>query len=394
MKSEVKRRRLGRTGEMVSELSFGAMNLRRLDTEEEAYALLNYVLDQGINLIDTARAYNGENGQGKLIESEVLVGRAISQRSDLDEPIVVVTKGHGYTPEALREDLTTSRAKLGITSQGDLRMGPNQVKLVYFLHGINLERWQTITNSGVLKDFQAAKDQGLVTYLGFSSHYRDTEAIEAALDTGIFDVVELPYNVYNRSLGEDGDTNFLEYAFNRDVGIINMKAFNGNGMPPIYRMIEDFVTIDYPAMLNFCLSNPYITTVDAGARFISEFQEDIAVAMGERLAPQELAALKAEADKIAGDIDGVCRECMHCLEKFSCSQDVDFPKILALYSRHTVADKLGKDTAGFAQEYSALSINADDCIECGECMPWCEYKLEIPEMLKRAHDVFTGSAGK
>src|SRR5665647_16722 len=103
MKNEIKRRQFGKTGLYVSELSFGAMNLRLLDTIEQASDILDYALDQGINLIDTARAYKGENKSGQLVESEVLVGNAIRHRTDLEEPIVVITKGHGYTPEAFEE---------------------------------------------------------------------------------------------------------------------------------------------------------------------------------------------------------------------------------------------------------------------------------------------------
>ncbi len=89
---KIGRRRLGRTELQVTELAFGAMNLRRLDTVEEAYTILNYVLDQGVNLIDTARGYSGENKEGALVESEVLVGNAIRNRTDLSEPIIVVNK--------------------------------------------------------------------------------------------------------------------------------------------------------------------------------------------------------------------------------------------------------------------------------------------------------------
>jgi aryl-alcohol dehydrogenase-like predicted oxidoreductase len=77
-------------------------------TREQAYEILNYVLDQGVNLIDTARSYNGPNGSGEMIVSEQMVGETIAARTDIDEPIVVVTKGHGYTVEAFDKDLNTS----------------------------------------------------------------------------------------------------------------------------------------------------------------------------------------------------------------------------------------------------------------------------------------------
>jgi aryl-alcohol dehydrogenase-like predicted oxidoreductase len=49
---------LGRTGLKVSALGFGAMHINDERTsDDEAGALLNQVLDLGINLIDTARGY-------------------------------------------------------------------------------------------------------------------------------------------------------------------------------------------------------------------------------------------------------------------------------------------------------------------------------------------------
>lgn len=386
MKSLIKRRRFGKTGLRVSELSFGAMNLRRLDTTEEAYKTLNYVLDQGINLIDTARAYNGENGSGEMVESEMLVGNAIRRRTDLDEPIVIVTKGHGYTLEELDNNLTTSRSKLGIEGYHNLKIGNNNIKLVYFFHGINKDRWQIMKNSGVLEKAKELKEQGLINYIGFSSHYGDGNEIKEAIDTGIFDVVELPYNVFNRSLGEDGTLDLLDYIHKKDVGIINMKAFNGNGMPALYNMLKEYMTIDYDVMLNFCLSNNNISCVDAGAMYVEQFEQDIKVALGNRMTEEERDAYKEEANKIAPHLNHVCRECMHCLEKFECTQGIHFPSVLALHARYEVAQKLGKDTSQMIEQYSNLSLDAEACIECGLCVPWCEYKLNIPEMMKKAHE--------
>lgn len=388
MKNEIKRRQFGKTGLYVSELSFGAMNLRLLDTIEQASDILDYALDQGINLIDTARAYKGENKSGQLVESEVLVGNAIRHRTDLEEPIVVITKGHGYTPEAFEEDLNTSLLKLGVKGKHKLKIGENDIKLVYFFHGINETRWESIKETSVLDLAQKYKNEGIINYIGFSSHYHDTKEIKDALNTGIFDVMELPYNIFNRSLGEDGEIDLLKYAYDRNVGIINMKAFNGNGMVPIYQMLKSLISVDYKVMLNFCLSNPYTTTVDAGAKYIEEFKQDIEVALGERLSREQIRSYKSEADTISKDMNGICRECMHCLEKFHCPQGIDFPSILALYSRHMIGEKLNKDTSELSSQYNNLSINAEDCIECGQCLEWCEYRLNIPKMLQEAHKVF------
>lgn len=63
---------LGHTGLKVSALGFGAMHINDERTSEaEAATLLNHVLDQGINLIDTARGYG---------LSEERIGRHLSAR--------------------------------------------------------------------------------------------------------------------------------------------------------------------------------------------------------------------------------------------------------------------------------------------------------------------------
>src|SRR5215470_1761659 len=74
--TDVESRALGRTGLVVSTLGFGAMELRgtqggpQID-DVEAGRLLNTVLDEGINFIDTSIDYG---------RSEELIGKYISHR--------------------------------------------------------------------------------------------------------------------------------------------------------------------------------------------------------------------------------------------------------------------------------------------------------------------------
>lgn len=74
------------------------------------------------------------------------------------------------------------------------------------------------------------------------------------------------------------------------------------------------------------------------------------------------------------------------LKKFECTQGIHFPTVLSLHARYEVAKKLGKDTSQVIDQYNNLELDAEACIECGQCVPWCEYKLNIPEMMKKAHE--------
>ena len=68
--TKMEKRALGRTGINITPFGFGGMELRYLD-ENNAYKLLNEVLDQGINYIDTSPEYP---------MSEYYIGKAIAHR--------------------------------------------------------------------------------------------------------------------------------------------------------------------------------------------------------------------------------------------------------------------------------------------------------------------------
>ena len=386
MQTNVKRRPFGKTGINVSEISFGAMNLRRLPDLDSVNKLINDILDQGINLIDTARAYdtggygNYTIADGPFISSELELGKAISARTDINEPLVIVTKGHGYTPDEFDSHFNESCQRLQIRKEGDkLYIGQTEIILVYLLHGLKPDRWEIITGSGVLAHAEKRKREGRYHFLGFSSHYPDREVIIEAIKSGYFQACELPYHVYNDSLGD-----IIKLAYDHGMGIINMKAFGGTGMGLIFKNIQDLTGIGYADMARFCVSSPYISTIDAGVRSIDEFLVDVSAAAEPHLSVEELTAMSEKASKITPHLNATCRECMHCVEKFECPQSVDFPRILGLHGRYVVSKALGFDTSQYKSEYAAFAPDASVCTACGGCNEWCEYKLDIPELLKNA----------
>lgn len=82
------KRKLGRTGYEVSALGLGGFQLTGMFgvSPDEADRIIDYAIEHGINLIDTAQAY----GFG---EGEAIVGRAL-QRHVADRPYVCAKVGH------------------------------------------------------------------------------------------------------------------------------------------------------------------------------------------------------------------------------------------------------------------------------------------------------------
>jgi len=126
------RRRFGKTGWMVSEVSFGswaiggdwgttqgstssAQEQAAAHDKEQAMAALRQFLDLGGNLIDTADVYGGGR-------SEELIREVLSERDANAGPVYVITKAgrapspHGpqnYTYENLKERVLASQKRLG-----------------------------------------------------------------------------------------------------------------------------------------------------------------------------------------------------------------------------------------------------------------------------------------
>src|SRR5688572_11046956 len=85
----MKRTTFGRTGLQVSPLGYGAAEVGYLKTDQDRVAgILNVLLDAGVNLIDTASAYEG---------SEELIGNAVAHRRG---DYVLVSKCGSKVPQA------------------------------------------------------------------------------------------------------------------------------------------------------------------------------------------------------------------------------------------------------------------------------------------------------
>ena len=82
----MKMKRLGRTGLMVTENSFGALPIQRIP-ESESTAILRAAYEAGINFYDTANAYT---------DSEFKLGQALG---DVRRNIIIATKTAPAAPD-------------------------------------------------------------------------------------------------------------------------------------------------------------------------------------------------------------------------------------------------------------------------------------------------------
>ena len=267
----LRKRRLGRTGLLVTEVGFGGAHVASVGEGEEA---LFRAFSLGVNFVETGRLYG---------ESEYLVGRALRRRGKDADAVYVASKTLKRGRDGALKELERSLAHLGLESVD-----------IYQLNDVDEESWhQVMANGGALEGLREAREQGLVRFIGLTSH--SAEVLRWAVGSGQFDTIEVKYSPFNR----EGEA-VIRLAQRRDIGVIGMKPFGGFGMLGSLRASPDVQALDAGMLLRYALSNRYLSVVISGMRFVREVEENLALAASYRpLTPAQKAALREQARLVA-----------------------------------------------------------------------------------------------
>lgn len=182
---------LGRTGLEVSKLGYGAMELRGTDhfprlSPAEASAILNGVLDSGINYIDTSPDYG---------YSEELIGRHISGRRD--EYFLASKCGCPIEPAELphkdRKPHSFTRANIRAGVEQSLRrMRTDCLDVVQFHMSPSKA---VLQENDSIAELEALKKEGKLRFIGISGTFPE---LPGQIAMGVFDVFQMPYSLVER----------------------------------------------------------------------------------------------------------------------------------------------------------------------------------------------------
>lgn len=329
----MEKRRLGRTGLLVTPISFGALPMQRC-TMEEAGLVLTAALDAGINFIDTARAYT---------DSEEKIGRYISDRRS---EFYLATKSMARTKAAMEQDINVSLANMK-TDYID----------IYQMHNVkNEQEWETVmAPDGALAALKEARAAGKIGDIGITSH--NIDMLVRAVKTGEFSTVQVPFNCVEQGAMQE----LFPLARTADVGIIVMKPLGGG----LISHVE--------LALRFVLQQEGAVAIPGMDR-LEHIAENLAPANHfQPLNEAELAQLKAEAEALGANF---CRRCGYCMP---CVAGIDIPQMFIFHLQYT---RYKLETA-IPQRYQGAKVKASSCVECGECEARCPYNLPIRERMKQ-----------
>jgi len=332
-------KKLGKTEMSVSRIGLGGIPIQRV-TDQVAEDMLSACYELGINFIDTARGYR---------DSEEKIGRALGAKRPY---FYLASKSARRDALGFRDELEQSLRHLR-TDYIDL----------YQLHMVSaFDVWaQVAASDGALTALLAAKQEGLVRFVGVTSHNNDV--LESMIESNLFDTAQFPLNVV-----ESQFKGSLCKARELNLGTIAMKPMAGGAL-----QAADLA-------LRFLLESE-VDTMIPGMDSVEQVYQNCASLQRGRLSAQELGELRAEAKSLGEDF---CRRCEYCLP---CPKGIRIPTLFILEG---YANRYG--LSEWARErYFGMPSSADDCMECGLCEERCPYKVGIREKLKRTASFFKGS---
>jgi len=290
---DLPKRTLGKTGFDATILGFGAMELRGGGrgpeiTEEQADTILNAVLDNGINFIDTSIDYG---------RSEELIGKYISHRRDeyfLASKCGCVPGGQGgehvHTAENIRKGVENSLRLLKT----------DHLDLVQFHRSLTKDEFE---KDGALQEALKLRDEGKVRFVGVSGTLPN---LVEQIDMGVFAAFQIPYSALQRE-HEDVITKAAQTGHGTIIrgGVARGAPTDWNRtnyMVPGETMKDRWEVAKLDELLDgmsrmeftlrFTLSHPGLTTTIVGTKNPDHLNDNIAAAMKGPLPDAVLAQAK------------------------------------------------------------------------------------------------------
>ncbi|MCE5249160.1 aldo/keto reductase [bacterium] len=353
-------RELGSTGCKVSEVGFGAMNMR--DPE-----LVQAALDNGINYFDTAWGYmNGVNEQ--------IVGQVLKPVRD---KVFITTKVYPQGPD----DLKSMEARMETSLK---RLQTDHVDLMLF-HSVSGRG--DVLHGEAMKIFENARKKGITRFIGVSTHENQAEVLDAAVESKLWEAVLVGYNYMSPPAVKAS----IEKTRKAGIGIIGMK----NLLNPLdlrtwnWETIKDIRTdknspvTPTQALLKWVLNDPYVDTIVPGVTSFEQLAEDVAL-MGMKMSFDDERSNTRFGEYIRNHYCRGVAGCTGCQEQCPMGVHVNDLNRCLGYAYGYGDIRLAKE------RYSELppTSRVDMCSDCTECQVKCVNGLDLTSTINRAKELF------
>jgi len=344
-------RTLGKTGIKLPIVSMGAASINN-------QAIIRFAFDKGIKLMATAGAYQEGN-------SERMIGTSIKGLPR--DSFFILTNSFdinwintqtGVLNSSFNQDEFMKRVDAGLQ-----RMGVDYVDI--FIQPFAAGR-ESVFNKNAIKAMQALKKEGLTRYIGIATHRNEPEAIRAAVDIGIHDVIMTSYNFMKTNLADLEDA--IKYADEAGLGIIAMKTMAG-----AFWDKERTQPINTRAALKWVLQNEHIHTTVPDCVNNDQLLQNIEIMADLKLTEEEKRDLLPPSEELSSGM--YCQQCGECLPQ--CPMKIDIPTIMRSYMY-----AYGYKNLPYAkQTILSTGLESNPCSGCKTCDVSCKMKFDIRQKI-------------
>lgn len=348
-KAEIITRKLGKTDMVLPVVSMGAM---RSDMPN----LIKVAYDKGIKHFDTAHGYQRGN-------NEIMLGNLFKDYPR--DSFTIATKVHPEDtnrqtgelgPGATRESFLE---KFNISLQ---RLQMDHVDILYH-HGVGTR--QALMHEPTLDALLTAKKEGKARYIGLSTHRNEPEVIQAAIDSGVIDVVLTAINFKQEHHLQIKEK--IALAAENGIGIIAMKTMAGAFLDR-----EKTKPINCKAALKWVLQDPNVHTSIPGITSFDMLAENLSVVEDIELTEEEMKDLR-DAGLIAGMYCDGCPSCTGNCRKHLPVHDIMRSYMYAYgYNDFKKARNVLDDSG----------IRNNPCKDCESCTIVCPKNFNVAERIK------------
>ncbi|WP_458455313.1 aldo/keto reductase [Methanobrevibacter sp.] len=376
---------LGKTGLKVSRLGFGTMRLPTIESnsqinEKEASQMLEYGIENGINLIDTAYPYHSDTLEGNG-NSERFVGKFLEENSLRDE-VLISTKSPSWAIENEKD------FEMYLDEQLD-KLKTDYID-IYLLHSLTVPDWEKVHNLNVLDFLDDCLSSGKVKHVGFSSHLEVDYVIEILDEYPKWEVVMTQMN-YLDEYYQSGVMG-LNYLREVNVGSMIMEPLRGGrlvqNIPKEVQQLWDMAETKRTPVewaLQYLWNRDDVDCVLSGMTSLEQVKENVRLASAEdTISEYDQELIREVARTYRTFLGNSCTRCGYCMP---CPHGVDIINCLTEYN---IAHMMGDPKASAMQYFSLIDDDsrADSCIDCKECLPFCTQMLDIPGELVKVHEYF------
>ncbi|MGI4811896.1 MAG: aldo/keto reductase [Janthinobacterium lividum] len=296
--SELSQRPLGRTGLSVTVLGFGAMDLGGPPvaseiTDDDAVRVLNEVLDQGVNFIDTAGCYGS---------SERRIGLALAQRRS---EFLLATKCGCPPGEGMGSHHVYNAANIRAGIEHSLRqMRTDYVDVAQFHGSITPAEWES---EGALSELLKMKQEGKVRFIGISGILPN---LVQQIESGVFDVFQIPYSALQREheaiiakasaagagiILRGGVARGAPIDWNKRYYMLTGDEMSGRWeQAKLDELLDGMSRMEF--MLRFALAQPALDTAIVGTKSLEHLRDNVAAARKGPLPADVVAEAKRRLD--------------------------------------------------------------------------------------------------